>query len=211
VSTSGPKLIHFATATESGERDEDRIALRQTPDGIVLIVADGAGGVGGGAAAAQTVCDVLARVPTDARRSPLDWVAALQKADRAMMSSPEGGLTTAVALETSGIAVFGASVGDSGAWIIDAQGIVDLTQHQFRKPLLGDGEAYPVPFGPIAVHGRLLVATDGLLKYAPRAELARCALEDPVEKAVQCLVDSVRLRSGGLQDDVAVAVIELDD
>jgi serine/threonine protein phosphatase PrpC len=202
-------LIHFATATESGGRDEDRIALRETPNGIVLILADGAGGVGGGAAAAQTVCDLLERISLEARRSPLDWVAALQKADRAMMTSAEGGLTTAIALETSGTTVFGASVGDSGAWMIDGNGIVDLTQHQFRKPLLGDGEAYPVPFGPIAVRGRLLVATDGLLKYAPRAELARCALEGPVEKAVPCLIDSVRLRSGSLQDDVAVAVIEL--
>jgi len=201
--------MHFATATESGGRDEDRIALRETPNGIVVIAADGAGGVGGGAAAAQTVCDMLAAVSLHARRSPLDWVASLQKADRAMMTSPEGGLTTAVALETSGTTVFGASVGDSGAWMIDDKGIVDLTRHQFRKPLLGDGETYPVPFGPIAVHGRLLVATDGLLKYAPRAELARRALEGPVEEAVQRLIDSVRLRSGSLQDDVAVAVIEL--
>jgi hypothetical protein len=84
-----------------------------------------------------------------------------------------------------------------------------LTQHQFRKPLVGNGEAYPVPFGPVAVEGRLLVASDGLFKFAPRAELARRALEGPLEEAVHGLIDSVRLRSGGLQDDVAVALVEL--
>jgi serine/threonine protein phosphatase PrpC len=127
------------------------------------------------------------------------------------MTSPEGGLTTAVVLETSGTTAFGASVGDSGAWIIGPKGIVELTQHQFRKPLVGNGEAYPVPFGPLDVQGRLLVATDGLLKFAPRAVLARRALEGPIEEAIHGLIDSVRLRSGGLQDDVAVALIELGE
>jgi serine/threonine protein phosphatase PrpC len=202
-------LFHFATAAESSERDEDRIAVRQTPTGVIVAVADGAGGVGGGAAAAQTVCDVLKTVPLEARRSPLDWVAALQKTDRAMMTSAEGGLTTAVLLEINGTFAFGASVGDSGAWMIGPKGIVELTQHQFRKPLVGNGEAYPVPFGPLAIEGRLLVATDGLLKFAPRAELAKRALVGTLEEAIHGLIDSVRLKSGGLQDDVAVALIEL--
>jgi serine/threonine protein phosphatase PrpC len=202
-------MLHIATAIESGERDEDRIAVRRTPDGVIVVVADGAGGVGGAAVAAQSLCDMLTNVSLDARRTPLDWVAAIQRADRSMMTSAEGGLTTAVVLETSSTTAFGASVGDSGAWMIGPKGIFDLTQHQFRKPLVGNGEAYPVPFGPVEIHGRILIATDGLLNYAPRAELAKRALDGPLENAVRALIDSVRLRSGGLQDDVAAGLVEL--
>ena len=203
-------MVSIATLIERGERDEDRIAVRRTLGGLIVAVADGAGGVGGGAAAAQSLCEIVTDVSPDARRTPLDWVAAIQKADRAMMTSAAGGLTTAVVLETSGTTAFGASVGDSGAWIIGSKGIVDLTQHQFRKPLVGNGEAYPVPFGPVEVQGRLLVATDGLLKYAARAELTKRALDGALDHAVRTLVDAVRLRSGGLQDDVAVALVEID-
>jgi serine/threonine protein phosphatase PrpC len=113
-------------------------------------------------------------------------------------------------VEVSGSVVFGASVGDSGAWMIGPKGIVDLTRHQLRKPLIGNGEALPVAFGPSFIEGRLLVATDGLFKYASRAELAKRALDGPLDDAVRSLIDSVRLRSGGLPDDVAVALVEVD-
>jgi len=203
--------VRIATQVEKGDRDEDRIAIRRTPTGLVVVVADGAGGVGGGANAAQSVCELVCGRPLDSGRSPEDWAAALQSADRLMSKSREGGLTTAVVLEVSGTVVFGASVGDSSAWMIGPAGILDLTRHQLRKPLLGNGEAVPVVFGPDFVEGRLLVATDGLFKYAQRTELARRALAESVDDAVPALVDSVRLRSGALQDDVAVVLLELAD
>ena len=201
--------LRIATLIERGDRDEDRLAVRRTPTGIIVVVADGAGGVGGGATAAQAVCDLVIGRPLETSRSPEDWVTVLQDADRLMTKSREGGLTTAVVLEVSGTVVFGASVGDSGAWMIGPEGIVDLTQRQLRKPLIGNGEALPVVFGPSFIDGRLLIATDGLFKYAPRAELAKRAVSGSLDDAVRALVDSVRLRSGALQDDVAVALVEL--
>src|SRR5262245_1548157 len=116
-------MVRIATVTEAGERDEDRLAVRRTPLGGVIVVADGAGGVGGGAAAAQSVCDLLIARPDEASRSPDDWVTALRDADRKMTTSAEGGLTTVVVLEVSGTVAFGASVGDSGAWMIGSGGI----------------------------------------------------------------------------------------
>ncbi len=41
-------MIHFTSTIENGDRGEDRIVVRRTPDGVVVVVADGAGGVGGG-------------------------------------------------------------------------------------------------------------------------------------------------------------------
>jgi serine/threonine protein phosphatase PrpC len=184
--------------------------VRRTSVGLVIVVADGAGGVGGGASAAQAACDLLMSRALETSRAPEDWGTALREADREMMTSAEGGLTTAVVVEVSGTVVFGASVGDSGAWMVGPKGIVDLTRHQLRKPLIGNGEALPVVFGPTFVAGRLLVATDGLFKYAPREELARRAGDGALENAVRSLIDAVRLRSGALPDDVAVALADID-
>ena len=118
-------------------------------------------------------------------------------------------MTTAVVVELSGQRICGASVGDSGAWAISESGIVDLTDSQSRKPLMGSGSARPVPFGPVVERGRLLVASDGIFKYARREQLATCALTGAVEDAVTALIDAVRLRNGRLQDDVAVILCDL--
>ena len=88
--------VLIATAIEKGDRDEDRLAVQRTATGLIVVVADGAGGVGGGAVAAQCICDLLIGRPLETGRSAEDWVTALQNADRKMLTSREGGLTTAV-------------------------------------------------------------------------------------------------------------------
>lgn len=55
-----------------------------------------------------------------------------------------------------------------------------------------------------AFKGTLLLATDGLLKYASAKSICDTA-RGPDLDAVPCrLVELVRLRSGGLQDDVGI-------
>jgi serine/threonine protein phosphatase PrpC len=54
----------------------------------------------------------------------------------------------------------------------------------------------------------LLAATDGLWKYAKRQHVAELVRAPPIEKASEALVDEIRLKSGSLQDDVAIAIIE---
>ena len=53
----------------------------------------------------------------------------------------------------------------------------------------------------------LVVASDGLWNYAPRAAIAELASGDDLDAAVRALVDLVRLPSGELQDDVAIALV----
>jgi hypothetical protein len=84
--------------------------------------------------------------------------------------------------------------------------VFDLTAGQVRKPLLGSAAARPVAFGPVALQRRLLVASDGLTKYVPYTRIAGLALVDPLDRAVDLLTESPRLRSGALLDDVAVAL-----
>lgn len=84
--------------------------------------------------------------------------------DQALVRQGSGGQCTAVVVEISENRVSGASVGDSGALMITSREILDLTERQSRKPLLGSREASPVSFGQIPLSGRLLLATDDLFK-----------------------------------------------
>jgi PPM family protein phosphatase len=111
-------------------------------------------------------------------------------------------------VEIHGRSVRGASVGDSGAWLVGPPGLADLTDSQRSKPLLGSGTCRPTAFGPVDLDRRLIVASDGLFKYAPRERIRQSALAGPVELAVQALLDAVRLPRGGFQDDVAVVLAE---
>ena len=99
------------------------------------------------------------------------------------------------------------SVGDSGAWIIRGAEIDDLTANQQHEPLLGAG-AHPIAFerGPLA-GGTLVVASDGLFRYAKPADIARVASGSDVEAVARALIDLVRLPTGALQDDVSVVVV----
>lgn len=204
-------MIYFAKRIEAADRGEDRLVVARTDSGTIFVVADGAGGVGGAAIAAQFVCDFLIARSAQATGNSDFWADALRSADIALAADSHAGLTTAVVVEVRGATLCGASVGDSCAWLMTESSIVDLTVNQSRKPLLGSGAARPVAFGLSPLKGRLLVATDGIFKYARREVIAACALNGPLEDAADALVDAVRLRSRRLQDDVALILLENSD
>lgn len=120
------------------------------------------------------------------------------------VSSPE---RTAPAVDISG-ELWGASVGDSGALLVTPDGPIELTAAQSRKPLAGSGACRPaiIPRQPLS--RRLLVATDGLLKYTSLATINALARTGDVKSAVEALIQAAALRSGNLQDDVAVVLGE---
>jgi len=184
----------------AGAAGQDRAAVVPDRDSVVIALADGAGGTGGGELAAQAVIDAVANNPETA-----DFALLLAGLD----TDPQRlghGQTTAVVLRMTSNIIVGASVGDSGAWIIADGAIVDLTDAQQRKPLLGSG-CLPVAFeGMLPAGATLIVASDGLLRYAKRRELIRVATTDTVEVAARALLDLVRLPSGRLQDDVSIVI-----
>jgi PPM family protein phosphatase len=187
----------FTTRVEEARRGrgEDRIAVVHRDGCTLVAVADGAGGVTGGAYAAEAIC--LAVEACDGNENWVDWLSRRDKEIRI-------GLAAAVVMSVSGGGmVRGASVGDCEAWLFGPKGGLSLTSGQKRKPLLGSGEAVPSQFVASGSGQTLVVATDGLWKYIAPAYLAVRPLE------VCALVDGARLRGGGLQDDVAVAVCEM--
>jgi serine/threonine protein phosphatase PrpC len=169
-------------------------------------VADGAGGTGGGSAAADSLIAFLSSLTQGAAST--DWFAALCKFDEDLAARRSGGQTTGVVAFVSGDRVIGASVGDSSAWLITPAGeTTDLTTRQRRRPLLGSGEALPVEFEAELGRGRVLLASDGLVKYATAERIGALAMQGSVAAAADALANCVRLPSGGLQDDVAVVLI----
>jgi PPM family protein phosphatase len=183
---------------------QDRAVARTTEDGVLIALADGAGGTANGAFAAQAVIDVALAMP--ARGA--DWRSVLEQLDGD--ARLQGGQTTAVVLSVSEAGIDGASVGDSGAWVIRGTEIEDLTAGQPRKPLLGGGcDPAPIRGGPLA-SGTLLVGSDGLLKYARRSDIARIAISPDLQRAARELIDLVRLESGALQDDVSVVLCRVE-
>lgn len=203
-------MSRFATATLMSPPGggQDRLAVEQFDDRIVLVVADGAGGMGGGAEAAQFACD---RVKHFARATPGNsgaWVERLRAIDQTLSGSQHGGQSTVVVAEIWNGQVCGASVGDSRTWLIDLKdGVLDLTACQQRKPLLGSGLARPCGFGPIALNRRrLLLASDGLFRYAAQNKILAVVAANEFPQAPSLLTDFVRLPNGELHDDVAIVL-----
>lgn len=199
----------YAVVGQQGQ-GEDRVVLHAPNEGgCVVVVADGAGGLSGGATAAETWLALVAqalREPGFAYLEPGAWCQRLVEADQALTRTASGGETTAVVVAWTPRGLAGASVGDSEAWLVGDDGFDDLTAGQSRKRL-GSGRAQPVGFTRSAAQGTLVVGTDGLFRYAPSAVIAQLAREGSVQEAVDRLVAMVRLPSGRLQDDVAVVVV----
>ena len=197
--------VSLATAkiVLTGTAGQDRADVIPIDKGIVLVVADGAGGMGGGAEAAEHVIEAVRHTFTTSL-SVGDAVHVLRAVDRDL-ASKGGGQTTAVVVMVSPLLILGASVGDSGAWLVRERGVIDLTRNQTRKPLLGSGSAVPVSFRrDEALDGTLIVASDGLFKYGKSERLCEAARNPQLEIVPASLVDAVRLPSGNLQDDVAI-------
>jgi PPM family protein phosphatase len=187
---------------------EDRTEWIDAGEAFVLVVADGAGGRAGGAAAAEAVVAhvraVVVSMPPWQLPDPHAWVGLLSEIDERLVDDPDAGETTAVVAAITAAGIAGASVGDSGAWIVTRDGYDDLTAGQRAKPFLGNGMALPMPFSARRWEGTLLVASDGLFKYADGDSICAVARGEDLAAAAERLVDLVRLPSGSLPDDVAV-------
>jgi serine/threonine protein phosphatase PrpC len=138
-----------------------------------------------------------------------DWAAWLAQQDAGLAANGTG-MAAAIVLSISDEGdVCGASVGDCEAWLFGEREPLNLTGRQVRKPLLGDGAAVPTTFAARMSGGTLILATDGLWKYMSRSRIAEISTTRPLEAAIAALVDGLRLRSGALQDDVAIVMCEL--
>jgi serine/threonine protein phosphatase PrpC len=204
-------MLRVATSIDSFRGIiEDRLFVREVPGGVVVVLADGAGGIPGGGEAADRLV-ALARhalsAPSFDPFSAGTWVDLMHSADGEIEKDPSAGETTAVIVTVWERHIWGASAGDSGALIVHPRGHDDLTANQKRKRRLGNGMAHAVPFERGDWDGCLVVASDGLFDHARPEAVSRAVFGGDVDDAPRRLIDCVRLPSGELVDDVAVAVI----
>jgi PPM family protein phosphatase len=186
----------------SGGRNEDRAACYSHADATVLVLADGAGGVGSGALAAEIVLQEAQALFEGQHSSALTALNAANVRIEIL-----GGMSTGIIVELRQGKLIGASCGDSKAWLFSKDVILELTSGQFRKPLLGAGGT-PVPFGSESFVGRLLLASDGLVNYVAASEIASKVAIGNIHEAAKTLAELPRLRSGVFPDDVAILLAE---
>lgn len=202
-------MWQIASATDSYRPDtEDRAAVVRRGGAAIVAVADGVGGRAGGAAAAEVVTTSAAVLdPLAFLANPMAWVAAV---DFEIGRHPLAGESTAVvAVLAEDGSTKGVAVGDSAAWWIDATGVAVLSAGSESKPWLGWGAPSARSFTlPTPMNGVLLLATDGLLKYASPEAIRSVVRAAPFDTAPKRLIELVRLPSGGFHDDLAVVVVK---
>lgn len=198
---------HAFALASSRQASDDRGEIIARGDLVLAIVADGAGGLRGGATASDALVEAAKTRTLDAACDPFDtesWLRFFREVD-ATLSARMTGETTGVIAVLGPQGLLGVSAGDSEAWVISATSIDDLTGAQ-SKLRLGSGRAGPVSFQRPRLEGTLLVGTDGLFKYVSAETIAALVRAHPVEESPRRLVDAARLRSGRLPDDIAVFV-----
>jgi serine/threonine protein phosphatase PrpC len=195
-------MLNFDTTTVTvahRQRCEDRVRVVELDGGVVIVVADGAGGSGAGGEAAEIVIRELT-ASASLERDAESWCEVLRQTDQRVAV----GESTCVVVARSARGIVGASVGDSKVWLLENDDINDLTKGQFRKPLLGSGQATPVGFSYPPSQDLLLVCTDGFCNYVRREVLLREILWIDFAVLARKLVEMVRLPSGELWDDVGI-------
>ena len=180
---------------------QDRAAVFERDGGCVIALADGAGGTSNGEVAARSVIETAETL----RAADADWCVVLRALDGD--ARLDGGQSTAIVLCVGEDGVVGASVGDSEAWLVARDGRVDvLTRGQHAKPLLGGG-AHPVAVAAGALaDATLVVASDGLFRYARALDIARIATAPDLGAAATGLLELVRQPTGNVLDDVAIVL-----
>jgi PPM family protein phosphatase len=177
----------------------DFVDVIERADATVFVLADAAGSGGD-----ETAGRIL-RIGHDMKNSRDAYGLGRQLTSADM----PGGESTAVIISVFPGGLIGASVGDSGAWLLQGERWRYLTSGQNRKPLVGSGEAKPVTFLDPARDGILLIASDGLFKYAPPERIREVAAQPDLDSAATQLVNLVRFQSGRLSDDVSLILCQL--
>lgn len=210
-------------------RGQDRVSAFRHHRDLTLHIADGAGGVAGGAATAELICDrdlktdpatALSYLDTNIQMlaagvAPGRLMKRLLSPDSPMVlpadeppASAYGPAAAAIATITDDGEITGASVGDCRVWLFKgSKPPEEPTMPQNRRPLLGEGNAAPTKFNARLTRGMLIMATDGLWKCASLSHITKIVRSLPPEKVADALVECARLPTGGLQDDIAVAVM----
>lgn len=196
-------MSFFVSRAVTGGQDRADIFARG--DVAVLAVADGAGGLGDGNAAADLAMTRIREAVLDPGFDllhPLAWARAFEALDRDVGKVGE---TTAIIVGLSPGMTIACSAGDSEAWLARTDDVVKLVK---RTPRLGSGRVAPDCVVRGELDGRLVVGSDGLFRHVASDKLVAHLRTAPWAGLADSLVELARLPSGEFADDVAVLVAE---
>lgn len=200
----------FACAFASrGAKSRDAAAVWERGDSLVVLVADGGGGLRDGTAASASLMAIVRTAVDDPAfvvGKVQSWLDLFHAADTGLASNVAGE-TTAVLIVLGPDGLLGISIGDSEAWVITPGGIDNLTIGQHTRHRLGNQQGSLVIFERSALTGVLVLASDGLFKYASMPIIAGLVRDCTVTHAAERLIELVRQRSGKVSEDVAVVCI----
>jgi serine/threonine protein phosphatase PrpC len=202
-------LETFKLSVPASGKGEDCVDILRLDCGVAMVVADGVGGRPGGAEAAallvENVVDYF--IGADYVLSDRALANLLSEIDQALSTDEIAGETTAIVAVVTDEEIVGAYAGDSDAYLI-LPGVEYKLTHGRRKPYLGYGSAWPEPFTAELRDGTLLLASDGLWKYADLDRI--CAIvrspDLPLSEIAELLIEATRLPNGTLWDDISVAL-----
>jgi serine/threonine protein phosphatase PrpC len=200
-----------AFASRQGE-PQDLSAIFERGDSLVVVVADGGGGIRGGGAASRGLVGVVGSAVKNPA-FPLErieaWMELFKTAD-AGLAANRTGETTGVVLVLGPRRLIGISTGNSEAWVVTPEGIDNLTVSQRTRDRLGSSTAFSTTFDRPAPADPLLIASDGLFKFAAMDVIARRVrgdAADSIDVAAERLVELVRFKPGKVAEDIAVVLI----
>lgn len=175
---------------EPASHDEDRVAYVARRDALTLLIADGAGNSGRGAAAAERAIAAV--------HDTVEPASTIVRLDRALaeLGGEAAVLVATIVAHEQKLALQAAAAGDIRAWARIDDAWHELTRSVPRKPLVGSG-ARPYELGALGASA-IVVATDGL------AALADLPRDWPPDGRLEVLLDAVRLPGGTLVDDTSV-------
>ncbi|KOR29690.1 hypothetical protein TI03_01705 [Achromatium sp. WMS1] len=173
--------------------------------GTVIALADGVGGISDGDVAAK---DFVKQISYYAEkiRTKEEWMEILYGIDHQIFM----GETTGIVVQLKFGKIVGASVGDSSAKIFDFDTVIDLTEDQQRRPLMGSGKANPIGFEHPYKTGFLILGSDGFFNYVQEKEIMSSISSSKlhVMDAARALLNKARLKDGELWDDTTVIIGE---
>jgi len=132
-----------------------------------------------------------------------DCVSLLKDLDRRLNTVGE---TTAVVTVLSNGQVWGASVGDSSAWLVVAAGVVDPRKTRNSSRFSGRATPFRLDSGA-SVRSAHLVGSDVSSSTCRTSAFATSRALFLCRKGTAALVAAARLRSGALRDDIAVIAL----
>jgi len=192
------------------EQTEDAAEVFEHGDTVVVVLADGVGGIHGGVTASRALVAAVKSAMSDAahRLGDVRYWGDLFRTTDATLTKSMAGQTTGVVVALNAGKLIGVSAGDSEAWVVEANRVENLTVGQNLKGRIGSGHVAPTGFERLGfLDGVLVVASDGLFKHAAANVIARIIRGSPIGVAAEHLIELVRLPSGKFPDDVTAVLV----